>query len=392
MVGVISVIVPVYNVEPYLNKCLDSILAQTYTDFEIICVDDGSTDHSGDTCDAYAERDSRVLVIHKENGGLVSARKTGLQAASGDYVAWVDGDDWIEPEYFEQMVEMRDQTKADIIAANLYLDRYHDSNKILNRISVGVYRYKEVLPNLIYAGAFFECGIQPHLVTKLIRTSILQQVQKTVDPRICMGEDAAFFYPSVLEAEKIAITNICNYHYIQRPNSITKRSNIDELERLHLHLNHLERAFQQAGVWEIMQPQMVQYQKYLLLVRQMPVLDRQVLWPYGGIPHHSRVVIYGAGVAGQQMYHYLCDSNLAEIVLWVDQNDGYYQKIGLPVNAPQAVRGVEGQYDYVLIANMSEPIANTIRKYLLELQVPEQKIRWLSADFIGSCSLDKHMW
>lgn len=378
----ISVIVPVYNVESYLRKCLDSILAQTFTEFELICVDDGSTDRSGAICDEYAKKDSRVLALHKENGGVVSARKAGLQAASGSFDIWVDADDWIEPDYFFQMVDAQAQTGADIVAANLHLDRCRDSTKLLNCIPPGLYSHEDLLPKLIYSGTFFECGLQPHLVTKLIRNEILQKVQTTVDQRICMGEDGAFVYPSVLEADKIAITDICGYHYIQRPNSMTKISSIDELDRLRLLLKHLEQAFEKAGVWEIMRPQLVQYEKYLMLVRQLPVLDQRLLLPFGGIPYNSRVVIYGAGVAGQQVYRYLLNGNLAEILLWADQNDSYYRGIGLPVCAPQAIQNLEGQYDYVLIANMSEPTANAIRSYLLSIQVPEEKIRWLSKDFI----------
>ena len=90
-----SVVVPIYNVEKYLNKCVESILNQTYKDFELILVDDGSPDHCPEICDEYAERDARVRVIHKENEGLVAARNTGIKEAKGEYICYVDGDDWI---------------------------------------------------------------------------------------------------------------------------------------------------------------------------------------------------------------------------------------------------------------------------------------------------------
>ena len=95
----LSIIVPVYNVEQYLDKCIKSILNQTFKDFELILVDDGSIDNSGEICDEYAKKDSRVKVIHKKNGGLAAARNTGLIIARGDYVGFVDSDDWIEPRY-----------------------------------------------------------------------------------------------------------------------------------------------------------------------------------------------------------------------------------------------------------------------------------------------------
>jgi glycosyltransferase involved in cell wall biosynthesis len=100
----ISVIVPVYNVKEYLAKCLQSILEQTYKNIELICVDDGSTDGSGAICDEYAERDARVRVAHKVNGGVSSARNAGIELAQGDYIAFVDSDDWLDLDYFEQAV------------------------------------------------------------------------------------------------------------------------------------------------------------------------------------------------------------------------------------------------------------------------------------------------
>ena len=99
----ISVIVPVYKVEPYLRKCLDSIVGQTHRNLEIILVDDGSPDNCGAICDEYAARDERIKVIHKENGGVASARNAGLAVASGDYIGWVDSDDWIETDMMSQL-------------------------------------------------------------------------------------------------------------------------------------------------------------------------------------------------------------------------------------------------------------------------------------------------
>ena len=100
----ISIIVPVYNVEEFLPKCIDSILAQTYENLEIILVEDGTKDNSGQICDAYAEKDSRIKVIHKENGGLSSARNAGMDVARGEYFGFVDSDDWIEPETYESLM------------------------------------------------------------------------------------------------------------------------------------------------------------------------------------------------------------------------------------------------------------------------------------------------
>ncbi|MEG1313359.1 MAG: glycosyltransferase, partial [Bacilli bacterium] len=100
----LSIIVPVYNVDKYINKCIESILAQTFTDFELLLVNDGSLDSSGSICDEYEKKDSRIKVFHKENGGVSSARNLGLENARGEWIAFVDGDDWISPEMYKKLL------------------------------------------------------------------------------------------------------------------------------------------------------------------------------------------------------------------------------------------------------------------------------------------------
>ncbi len=115
----VSVLVPIYNVQCYLSKCIDSILGQTFKDFELILVDDGSTDESGAICDAYAAKDSRVNVFHQSNQGIGRTREFALQQARGEYVMWVDSDDWIEPDMLKQMVESAQENQSDIVGCNL---------------------------------------------------------------------------------------------------------------------------------------------------------------------------------------------------------------------------------------------------------------------------------
>ena len=119
MEGKISVIVPIYNVEQYLRKCIDSIINQTYKNLEIILVDDGSWDNSPRICDEYAKRDNRIKVIHKKNGGLADARNTGLKMITGNYISFIDSDDYIEKTMYEKMIKVILKYNADIIECNL---------------------------------------------------------------------------------------------------------------------------------------------------------------------------------------------------------------------------------------------------------------------------------
>lgn len=116
----ISVIVPVYKVEPYLSRCLDSIINQTYRNLEIILVDDGSPDHCGEICDEYARQDSRIRVIHKSNGGLSDARNHGIDVATGDYIAFVDSDDYVTTDMYEKMLARLEFDNSDMVVCNYY--------------------------------------------------------------------------------------------------------------------------------------------------------------------------------------------------------------------------------------------------------------------------------
>jgi len=379
----ISVIVPIFNNEEFVEKCVRSILAQTHPNLQIVLVNDGSTDSSLQICQRLRDADERVLVVDKEHSGTVHTRQRGLSVATGEWIGWVDADDWVEQDYFLQLAESQVQTGADIIAADLYIDIGYDSQRVSNTIPKGVYKCDQILSNLIYSGRFFEYGLQPHLVTKLIRKKILEKTQPSVDQRIRVGEDIAVVYPSVLEAEAIAVTDICGYHYVQHANSVTKVLYQDERESLQHLMNYLYCTAEKKRVFTALEPQLAQLEKYLMFLRLLPLLDQQILLPYGGIPYHSRVVIYGAGVSGQQIYRYLSDSHIVDVTLWVDKNAAYYQNESFPVCLPEAIKGLGNEYDYVLIANTSESSAGSIQDFLVQLQVPPKKIRWFSQAFLG---------
>ena len=150
-----TVIVPIYKVEEYLKRCVDSILAQTFTDFEVILVDDGSPDGCPEICDAYKEKDARVRVIHKPNGGLVSARNAGIFAAKGDYITYVDGDDWVKPNLLQFIHDRIAESAAPVdmvlfASENVFADHV---DKIENKVPEGWYDRerleKEIFPYLL---------------------------------------------------------------------------------------------------------------------------------------------------------------------------------------------------------------------------------------------------
>jgi glycosyltransferase involved in cell wall biosynthesis len=114
----LSIVIPVYNTEKYLKQCIDSVIGQTFTDFELILVDDGSTDGSGNICDVYAKEDSRVSVVHTKNQGVVTARRTGVALAKGEYIACVDSDDWLDLDFYRSLFELSNESDAEILVCS----------------------------------------------------------------------------------------------------------------------------------------------------------------------------------------------------------------------------------------------------------------------------------
>ena len=160
----LSVIVPIYCVEEYLEECIRSILRQSFRDFELILVDDGSPDGCPKLCDQFAGQDSRVKVIHKENGGLVSARKAGVGISSGRYITFVDSDDWIEPDMYEAMYRLWQKEKPDILATDYYYDTGEGGAPVHGTADEGIYegeRLEALRKQMIYSGKFYVPGIQP---------------------------------------------------------------------------------------------------------------------------------------------------------------------------------------------------------------------------------------
>ena len=237
----VSVIVPVYNVEPLLKRCVDSILKQRKKDLEIILVNDGSTDGSGAICDAYAKEDKRIKVIHKENGGLTSAWKAGLKLATSNYVGFVDSDDWIDEDMYERMYQIAEAEQADVVVCGLVFD-FEDS-KVPKRSEISNFRSKsydrkaleELFPTLINDGHFFGRTIQPARVTKLYRRILLEQNVQYCSDQVSVGEDMQITFPVLLDTQKLCVVqNFYPYHYWINNKSITGKHDSTYVEKVKL--------------------------------------------------------------------------------------------------------------------------------------------------------------
>ena len=205
----LSVIVPIYNAAKYLEECLDSIINQTFQDFELILVNDGSTDLSKEICERYVKGNANVHLINKENGGLVSARKAGLALAQGEYIGWVDADDSVMPQMYEEMCNEAMKTKTDIVICDIWSWEGDKLMPLKQAIRNGGFYSKEDLkkdfyPYMLYAGKFYTFGILPAQFNKIVRAPIIKKNLDLVDNRISIGEDAACTYFCMLDAESIS--------------------------------------------------------------------------------------------------------------------------------------------------------------------------------------------
>lgn len=207
----ISVIVPVYNVEPYLRKCLDSILAQTYRDLEILIIDDGSTDGSGAICDEYAGKDERVRVFHTENKSLSCARNLGLDNAQGEWIGFVDSDDWIEPDMYETLLRRAEETGADVVECGTFRD-FPDKTEIRNRQDLIVYNEDTVVALL--KGILFD-----YAWDKLWRSKCFIKIRF---PAGRVHEDTAVAYKLFEAADSICMISTPKYHYRERKGSLSQ--------------------------------------------------------------------------------------------------------------------------------------------------------------------------
>ena len=225
----LSIIVPVYRVEAYLRPCVDSILAQTFPDYELILVDDGSPDACGRICDGYAAADGRVKVIHKENGGLMSAWKTGFAAADAPYTGFVDSDDWIDPDMFERLYREAVRCDADIVCCQYIYEADGRSVPEHRDVSPGVYDRaaieRELYPRLL-GDETFGRQISPNRWTKLYRSGLIRDNLACCPEDISYGEDMHLFFSAMCDAARVCIIpDFHPYHYRQNSDSITGKYN-----------------------------------------------------------------------------------------------------------------------------------------------------------------------
>ena len=384
----ISIIIPVYQVKEYLCQCIDSVLNQTYQNIEVILVDDGSTDGSGEVCDSYMEKDQRVKVIHKPNGGLVSARKMGIQSAEGDYIGYVDSDDWVDETMYENLYRNMVENNADMVIC-AHTEEYDGKTEVVkNHVGQGVF-FGETLVSDFYACMLYEpsiskWGVSPACWDKLFKKNLIYHLQMEVDERIWDGEDHAFIYPAMLNAKCISIIDDALYHHRIRSGSVATGYDSRCFERFSYLFNGLKEKFEKSLYWDILKDSFPYEMRWFLFKHiyselGISCVDERsyfpsCLFPFEKVEKGAKIVIYGAGVIGQLYYKQIAHSGYCEIVAWVDRN---YQKSPYRqmLMAPTKLHDMKG-YEVVVIAVEDEIVASSIKTDLQELDICKDKILW----------------
>ena len=232
----ISIIVPVYNVEIYLKKCIDSIINQTYKNLEIIIIDDGSNDNSGRICDEYLELDGRIRVFHKSNGGLSSARNYGIDKAKGEYICFIDSDDYIQCDMIEKLYNACNNNNAQIACCGMIIEKDNNESKKINCKNEFCINSKEALKRMLLLDE-----IEVSACDKLYKTELFNDVRYPIGKYY---EDMATTYKLLIQAKNVVHINYAGYHYIIRQGSITN----DGFDVKHLDMINIAKEIREFAI------------------------------------------------------------------------------------------------------------------------------------------------
>ncbi len=377
----ISVIVPIYMIDRYIGICIESIINQTYKNLEILLVDDGSKDRCPEICDLYAKKDSRIRVIHKPNGGLVSARKAGLRQSNGVYISYVDGDDWIGPGFIEGLYTAAYTSEADMVCAGQTRDLFSKSAHFTNALPAGIYeeeRLEGLWKHMISYGFFYRPGISTYVWNKLFRREILLVPQSLVDNRISIGEDGAVTYPALLNCKRVAVTDNVSYHYRQREDSMLKQSAsfAAEAEKLKYLYDYMMQWSRTADPELGIASQVTDYVLSIAIMRSGGRLPQDDYSTFDKTYYGRNVVIYSAGTFGQQLIARFKETRHCNVVAWLDDDYWEYRRCCLDVDPVESISSID--YDYVLIATVDCVVAKSVKKRLLDLGASGEKILTVS--------------
>jgi len=374
----ISIIVPIYNVELYLERCIRSICDQTHKNLEIILVDDGSTDNSGKICDTYAVQDPRIQVIHKKNGGVVSARKAGLAVTTGTFVGFADGDDYLEPEMYTQLLEIICREQVDFVHSGYLVDEkagiYGTGKDAVFQISP-----KETVKYLreLVLNPIGNWKIAPSSWSKLYDRDLIKMAYWETPDELSFGEDLLCFCNCILKCTRFSISSKAYYHYVTRESSACNRKSTLNIKRENDLYDALCNLFAKHGLLSELQGDLEQFYLYSVTASIKHLGNRACpLYQYPTMDDlmGKKIILYGAGEVGQDYYTQMRRDIRCEVLAITDTCYKNYYVPYMNLIAPEEI--VQYDYDVIVIATIYKGIAEEIEKDLLQRGVNKDKILW----------------
>lgn len=378
-----SIIVPVYNTAQYLSECIDSILRQTLREIEIICVDDGSTDGSSDILDEYALKDERIRVIHKVNEGPVSARKAGIRAASGYYIGFVDSDDWIEEDMYEQLYRVAEDYHVDMITCGYSLEGNY-TTKHMDTVPEGLYAGDDMneLRNVaIYNLEQESTGLRGSICCKLFRKELICDAQLKIPNEITMADDKMCLLTALLECNSVYVYNKSLYHYRIRANSIVHSGSAEYLLKVYAVYKYVQGLYNHRHFSKNLRKQAEIYIIELLykgINTLMGFENKNLLWidPYwlDKVPMNAKIILYGAGELGKK---YRKQLRSREDLQYITCIDFAYERLNseeFVVESPDLIKDYE--YDCIVITIKNPQKAQEVKEDLENLGIASDKIFW----------------
>lgn len=373
----LSVIIPIYNVEEYLERCLDSVLSQGIQNMEIICVNDGSTDNCRNIIRSYAQKDSRIVAVEKQNGGLVSARKAGLKVSRGKYIIHIDSDDWIEQDMFQSMMTCAEKTDCDIVCTGIIRDYGNNLAYEYIHFDEGLYEgvpLNNTLKCNMVDERFMKYNLAPHLVTKMCRANLMKEKYNSIPDETNLDEDVISTYPMLLAAKKVYVLDKCFYHYCSRETSIINSVKKEETKRLKITYDYLKEEFGQYehSIQNIMrQYTYLKTFAYLLSAPQEIISYNDGYFNlYGAVRPESKVIIYGTGSFCAPLKTYIEEHTNLRIVGLADARGD-----GKNILRPQDLKDCE--FDYIIISVVLSEIVNLILADLEKEGISYEKIKFI---------------
>lgn len=390
----LSIIVPMYNAENTVSECIESILNQEFREYELILVDDGSTDNTLNICKMYAEKDQRIIIVPLEkNMGLINARKTGVEIAKAEYIGFVDSDDWIERDMYSNLINIQEKFDCDLISSGIYRDYIEEkyTTELVDNFQEGVYSNipRDIYGTMLYDDKNKTFGIFCTLVNKLYRKDILQDVYKDIDTRVFYGEDCLTLFSYIMKISSLYILKKSYYHYNIRNTSMCASSD----KRLNTNTYYLYKGLEKEFInkKEYKYILLRQLKKYILGI-ELHTLDKlynisafslgTYKYSYENLKN-KKVVIYGAGNSSESLYNYLTKECKCDITGWVDKYpEGKDMKVMHEILAVNSILNI--QYDYIVIAVLKKELADSIRKELIELyNIDSKKILWNKVEYVN---------